>query len=299
METSEITEPILIPITESQNELVPTKKKNTSESSEDYSSSYTLSKSNKRERSPTLANLSSTPKYNKDEDSEAERKVEEIINFDGYYNKYIKFIFESDVEVYRIKKWNSYQFVVESIKYSLGIKSPRCFCLEVGKSKYLGYKVHRDSEDNKIWEETPFGDFPTEYWTDKFVSSYKTIIFFRYLMGLKTTCKSLKVAFDGYEYYPISVAETIQSKSDNRSGKDFIISSIKIKSGEKDAFKDKYIIDPNTELRKLCRSKNLKITRKEITEFLDKLRSVIRNADSSYIWLVNSINLRISSILDV
>jgi hypothetical protein len=255
---------------------------------------YKLAKT-KRERSPTLANIESTPKYNKNDSNE----IEKIDKFEGIYNKYIKFIYRDNTETYRIKKWNSYQFVVESIKYSLGIRSPRCYCLDLGKNKYLGYEVYRDPKDNKIWEETLFDCYEKKDWTDKFLSEYKTIIFFRYLMGFKTTSRSLRIGYNGDEYFPISYSETIQAKGDNRSGKDFYITSTKIYNDEKDEFKAKIFIDPNTELKKLCKSNKLKVTRKEIMDFLNKLKDTIRKADPAYLWLINSINLKISGILDV
>jgi len=250
------------------------------------------SKSSKRERSPTLSNLSSTPKYNKNEESELLR----TIKFNGHYNKYIKFIFEDKVEVYRVKKWNSYQFLVENIKYGLNLKTPRCYSLEFGKTRYLGYEVYRDPSDNKIWEEFPLSEYLKEKWTEKFVNSYKTLLFFRYLMGFKSTVNSFKVCYDGIEHFPISVTETIRTKLDNRSGPDFIISSIKLSKEERETFPDRYLIDPNTELRRLMKSKQVKISRLDIVKFLDKIKKIILNVDSSYLWIVNNINLKISCI---
>lgn len=265
-----------------------------------HQESYSLAKSNKRERSPTLANIESTPKYNK----EKEDNIQEIINFEGIYHKYMKIINNDKIETYRIRQCkSSLNFVCESIKYSFDIKSPRCYLLEFNRGKtikkYLGYEVYRDPKDNKIWEETPFDHYPKEKWTEKFLSQLKSIYFFRYLMGFKTTSLSLRIGYDGKEYFPISYTESIQAKGDNRSGKDFQITTTKINKDEMDAFNDKIFIDPNTELKKLCKCSKPRITRKDIVKFLDKLRDVIRDADPSYLWLVNTINLKISGILEV
>jgi hypothetical protein len=246
----------------------------------------------KRNRSPTLAFIVSTPKYSKEDESDDDDVVTEISYFDGIFNKYINL----NGITYRYRPLRSkLQFVLESLKETFGIRAPKCNLLQVGSKQLLTYGVYRDNIDGKILEEVPFSMFPREKWTPKFVDQLKSIYYFRYLFGLRTTATSLRVGFDGSDFFPISYMESSQNKGDLHSGPKYQITHI----APDDDKNTKLQVDPIVELGKILKAKTNNIRSKDVISFLSTLRQLLLDIDPSYSWLINSLHIRINPYVNL
>lgn len=224
--------------------------------------------------------------------SKQKTKKSEIRKFEGTYNKYLVI---SNI-TYQIKPLsNKLQLVTNALKPLFGIIEREKFLITYQGRKYIGTKALKNKRGEAI-EEFPFDLMPESLVTAGFREKLRTIYFFRYLIGFRTTKLSIRVSYDEGKYSPVSYSEAKLAKDTNlRTGTGFKITPTREK--EKNP---KYIrVDPEDEMRRILGLKHEKITLSAIYDFLANLKHEIIETDPSFLWLVNSIQRKLMDLLEL
>ena len=214
-----------------------------------------------------------------------------IQRFDGTYNKYIVI---SNV-TYQIKPVTSrIQLVADALKPLFGIDRRKKFLITYRGKKYIGTKPAR-RENGRIIEEIPFSTLSEDAITAGFKEKLRTIYFFRYLMGFRTTKVSIRVFYDGEKCIPLSYSEAKFSNEANiRTGTGFKITPTREKETN-----PRYVrVDPEYELKKILKIKYKRITLNHVYDFLASIKKEIIEVDPEFLWLVTSMQQKIMDLID-
>ncbi len=215
-----------------------------------------------------------------------------VRRFDGTYNKYLVI----NNITYQIKPLtNKLQLLTSALKPLFGIVEREKFLVTYQGKKYIGTKALKNKKGEAI-EEFPFDLMPESLMTAGFREKLRTIYFFRYLIGFRTTKISIRVSHDGEKYTPVSYSETKLAKDINlRTGTGFKITPTREKEKS-----PKYIrVDPEDEMRRILKLKHGKITLNHIYDFLADVKREIIETDPSFLWLVNSIQRKLMDLLEL
>lgn len=192
--------------------------------------------------------------------------------------------------VYRVIRFRtSLQLIVEILKNFF--KLPRLpFKIErIEGLRHFCYIPFRNYQTRKIYDILPYPKIFGFDFEEDFYTELRSVYFFRYLLGFNSKKESIEVYWDGKRFHPVSIIDSVFSRKLALTGVGYKISETVLEDEPTTLW-----ISPRTEVKRILGEINLD----RLHGFITRLRTLLREIDTKYVFLAEDVRRRILDLVD-